>query len=180
MPQQPTPTGPTSLELKMRDIALSCVAQHGWPTTEFGLNRLIHAVQSALPRIRPSDREAPGPKVPQGVRARAEALAGGRFAAEKDSARPCDGPELVPVPSGLSSQESGPQALADDPVALDVLRLLVAGLTNPQIATQLRLTEPQVRHRVRRWMRVCDQHTRLALGVWARQAGILGGAEVNR
>lgn len=55
MPKQPPPDGPTSVELKMRHEARKHVARHGWPATEGDLNRLIRALQPAIPTPRPKE-----------------------------------------------------------------------------------------------------------------------------
>jgi hypothetical protein len=54
MPKQPTPA-PRSTEAKMRGLAIKYVARHGWPASEFDLNRLVQALQEALPKRRPTE-----------------------------------------------------------------------------------------------------------------------------
>lgn len=54
MPKQP-PSEPTPVELKMRSEARKHVARHGWPASEFDLNRLVQALQAALPKPRPKE-----------------------------------------------------------------------------------------------------------------------------
>lgn len=55
MPQQPTPDKPGPVEVKMRGLARKHVARHGWPSGEQALNHLVHALQEALPKPRPTE-----------------------------------------------------------------------------------------------------------------------------
>jgi hypothetical protein len=55
VPTQSPSDQPDAVELKMRNEARRHVARYGWPTTEATLNRLLHALQPALPKPRPKE-----------------------------------------------------------------------------------------------------------------------------
>lgn len=173
MPQQPTPTGPTPVELKMRPLAYAFAAKHKLPMGEVLINRFVLELQAALPKARPSDREAPTTKVPRGVRARAAALAGNREAASKRAVRPPAAPGTSSAPVSVPKARSGPLRAIEDPLALEVLPLLAEGLSNPEISKKLGVSVPTVRYRVRLWMDASAQDSREDVVDWARHAGLL-------
>lgn len=94
MPQQPPADQPTAVELKMRGLARKHVARHGWPTGEQALNHLIHALQEAQPKPRPTE-----------VTQRSGTVAGRRGRVRASAGR--GGPSAGPEPQSASQAATG-------------------------------------------------------------------------